>query len=203
MRAAGLQCFKGSVCRQHAALDGGMAAFDARCVQVAGIAANECAARKHGLGQGLRCAVVDGARAVADALAAFEVSADGRVGFPALHFLERAHPRVLVVQPKHKAQGHLVAFEVVQKAAAKAAVGYRPAAGVHHQAGLGFGRVHFPQFLDANSVGLRVFAGVELVLGNQLFAQVAARAFGKNGVLGMQFHAQLKAVGRLAVFANS
>jgi len=143
MRAAGLQCFKGGVCRQHAALDGGMAALDARCVQVTGVAANECAARKHGLGQSLRCAVVDGARAVADALAAFEVGAYGRVGFPALHFLERAHPGVFVVQPKHKAQGDFVAFEVVQKAAAKAAVGNRPAAGVHHQAGLGLGLNRF------------------------------------------------------------
>ena len=74
---------------------------------------------------------------------------------------------------------------------------------MHHQAGLGLGRVHFPQLFDANGVGLRVFAGVELVLGNQLLAQVAARAFGKHGVLGMQFHAQLKAVRRLAVLANA
>ena len=37
----------------------------------------------------------------------------------------------------------------------------------------------------------------------QLFAQMTTRAFGKYGVFAEQFHAQLKAVVRLAVFANA
>jgi hypothetical protein len=52
------------------------------------------------LGRLMQAAVVDGACAVADALAAFDVRADRRVRLPALHLLERAHPGVLVVQPE-------------------------------------------------------------------------------------------------------
>ncbi len=40
-------------------------------------------------------------------------------------------------------------------------------------------------------------------MGNELFAQVAAGAFGEQGVFAVQRHAQLKLIGGLAVFAHA
>jgi hypothetical protein len=50
---------------------------------------------------------------------------------------------------------------------------------------------------------LRVLAGVQLVLGDQLLAQVAACAFGEHGVLAVQLHAQLEFTSGLAVLAHA
>ena len=63
--------------------------------------------------------------------------------------------------------------------------------------------VDLPHFLDAQAVGLRVLAVVELVLGDELAAEVAARAFGKDRVLAVQLHAQLEVLGRFAVLADA
>lgn len=63
--------------------------------------------------------------------------------------------------------------------------------------------VDFPQFLDTNAVGLRVFALVQVESGDKLLAQMTACAFGKQGVFGMQFHPELERVGRLSMTINS
>ena len=73
---------------------------------------------------------------------------------------------------------------------------------MHGKTGLVALRIDLPQLLDANAVTLRVFARVKLVAGNDLFAQVAARAFGKHRVLGMQLHAELEAFCGLTIFAH-
>ena len=65
------------------------------------------------------------------------------------------------------------------------------------------GRIDFPQFLDADAVGLRILAGVELEALDHLLAQVAAAAFGEDGVLGMQFHAELEVLGGLAFLVDA
>ena len=44
---------------------------------------------------------------------------------------------------------------------------------------------------------------VELEFGNQLAPQVAARAFGKNRVFAVQFHAELEVAAGLAVLADT
>ena len=158
---AGAACGHGvkrSVSGQHAALDGGVAAFDAGSVQVASVATNECAAWEHGFGQGLWRAVVDGACTVANAFGAFEVGCNRWVGLPALHFFKGAEPRVFVVEAEHKAEGDFVVFQVVQKSATEGVVLHGPARGVHHQTGLGFGGVDFPQLFDADGVALWVAA---------------------------------------------
>src|SRR3546814_5038889 len=59
---------------------------------------------------------------------------------------------------------------------------------MNYQAGLGLRGVDFPHFLDAYAVALRVAPGVKLVALDQLATQLAARAFGKDGVAGMQLH---------------
>ena len=63
--------FKRRVRREHAGFDGGMAAFDAGGIQIARVAADQSTAWKYGFGQSLQSAVVDGAGAIADALATF------------------------------------------------------------------------------------------------------------------------------------
>ena len=122
---------------------------------------------------------------------------------PALHLLERAQPRVLVVQADHQAQRDLVVLQMVEEAAAEGVVVHRPAGGVHHQAGLGLLRIDLPELLDADRPARGVAAFVELVLRDQLLAEVAARAFREDRVLGMQLHAELEVLGRLAVLADA
>ena len=203
MRASCGDGFKRSIGRKHAGLDGGMAAFDTGSIQIACIAADQSTAGKYGFGQGLQGAVVDGTRAVADAFATFQMCANAGVCFPALHFFEGADPRVFVVEAEHKTEGHFVVFQVVQKAAAKGVVLHRPTRGVDHQSGLGFGGVNFPQLFHANGVALRVFALCEVIFGKKLLAQMPARTFGKQGVFGVELHAELEVVGGFAVFANT
>ncbi len=196
---------------QHAGLDGGMAALDAADVQETCVAAHERAAREHELGQGQQAAGRDGARAVAQALGrldalglvAFQVVADVGMGLPALEFLEGAQVGVGIVQARDEAQRDLAVVQVVEEGAAVGLAVHGPAGRMHHEAGLVACRVDFPQLLDAQAVALRVLAGVQLVLGNDLLAQVAAGAFGKDRVLGVQLHAQLELARGLAVLADA
>ena len=125
------------------------------------------------------------------------------MGLPALEFFKGAEVGVGVAQTRHKTDGDLVAFQVVQECAAISVVLHGPASGVHHKAGLVALGVDFPQFLDADAEALRVTAFVQVVLGDQLLAQVAACAFGKHGVLAQQFHAELEVVGGLAFLADA
>jgi hypothetical protein len=188
---------------EHAGLDRGVAALDARRVQRPGFAADQRAAREYELGQAQDAARGDGARAVGDALAALERLADRGVRLPALEFLERAEPRVRVVQSDDKAERDLVLRRVVEERAAVGVAVERPAGGVHHQARLMLRRGDFPQFFQTDAVTLRVPAGVERVARNDLLAEVAAGAFGEDGVARVQLHAELKAVVRLAVLADA
>ncbi|KAG1252012.1 hypothetical protein G6F68_011992 [Rhizopus microsporus] len=201
--AIGSQGVEGRIGAQHAGLDRGVAALDAADVEVAGLAADQCATGEHRLRQRHQATGGDGARAVTDAGATFQVLADGRVGLEALEFLERAQPRVLVVQADHVADGNLAAVSVVQERAAIGVVVQRPAGGVHHQARLMLGRVDLPQLLDADAVGLRVLAFVQLVTGDQLAAEVAARAFSEDRVLGLQRHATLEGRADAAVLLDA
>lgn len=50
-------------------------------------------------------------------------------------------------------------------------------------------RFHFPQFLQANSVALRLTLGVQAELLDDLLGQVAATAFGEHRAARVQFHA--------------
>ncbi len=125
------------------------------------------------------------------------------MGLPALEFLERAQVGVGIVQSGDEAQRDLVVLGVVEEGAAVGVGIHRPAGGVHHEAGLVHLGIDFPQLLHADAVGLRVAALVELVTGDDLLAQVPACAFGEQGVLGVQFHAQLEVARGLAVLAHA
>ena len=92
--------------------------LDAGGVEEAGVVADQAAAREDPAGQALDVAGGDGARAVGQALAAFDVLADLGVGLPALHLLEGRQVRVLVVEADHEAERDQVVLEVVEKTAA-------------------------------------------------------------------------------------
>ena len=65
------------------------------------------------------------------------------------------------------------------------------------------GRIDLPQFLDADAVFLRLASFVELVFGDELLGQRAARAFGEQSVFAAQLHAARKGILRLAVAADA
>src|SRR3546814_13351229 len=90
-----------------------------------------------------------------------------------------------VVQPDHQSDHHNIVGQVIKKRAAVGVGIERPTSGMHYQAGLGLRGVDFPHFLDAYAVALRVAPGVKLVALDQLATQLAARAFGKDGVAGI------------------
>ena len=196
---------------EHAGFDGGVAAFDAADVQKPGIAADQRTAGEHGLGQGVQATGVNGACAIRNALAvcdafgriALQIPAHIGMGLPTLEFLKRAEVGVGVAQAGNKAHGHFVALQVVEEGAAVGHFVHGPSGRMHDKARLVARRVNFPHFFDADAKALRIFAGVQLVFGNHLLAQVAARTFGKNGVFAQQLHAQLEAVARGAFFADA
>ena len=185
---------------EHAGLHRAMAALDAAGIQEAGIAANQRAAGEGQFGQRLQTTRRDGPRAIRQTLAAFKEAANRRMRFIALKFFVGRQVGILVGETDHIADHHLIVFHVVQEGAAIGAAVQRPACGVDHQTGLVLGGIDFPQLLDADAVGLRITSFVELIAGDQLLAEMAACAFGKQGVLGAQFHAQLKFAGGLAFF---
>ena len=205
-RRDGVEC---SFSRQHARLDRRVAALDAADIEETGITTHQRTPRKHRLGQRQQATGGDRARAIGQALAGdftllvLQVPADVGVGLPALEFLKRAQVGIAVVQAGDETQGDLVVLHVVQEGAAVGVVLHRPARGVQHQAGFmaaGFG---LPEFLDADGITLRVAAFVELELFNKLFAQMAARALGKDGVFAKELHADLEVGAGLAILLDA
>src|SRR4051812_40168456 len=66
-----------------------------------------------------------------------------------------------------------------------------------------FGWIDLPKFFQAEAELLRFAAFGQTKFGNQLLAEIAARAFGKQSVLGVQLHAAGEAGIRFAVFADT
>src|SRR5690606_14335453 len=128
--------------------------------------------------------------------------ADCRMVLPALEPLVRADPRVGVIERGDQAERHLAVRLVVQEPTAPGvAFRQRPSLGVDHSSRVMLGRVDLPQFLDAETVDLRLALGIEHEMGLQPLGQVSARAFGEQRVLGVELHARLiigllRAIGR-------
>src|SRR5690606_22739031 len=189
--AASLNGFKQLFSSDQAALHGGMRAFDLGEVQGAGIAANHHAARESHLRQTVQTAFGDGAGTIGNALAVFQVLFHHRVVLHALEFIKGADVRIAVRQVRNQTDHNLVIFRVIQEeATGRTGFAQRPAGTVQYQAFFMVGRVNIPQLFDTNAVVLRIFAFIQLELADQALAQVAATAFGKDGVLGTQFHAR-------------
>ena len=109
----------------------------------------------------------------------------------------------MVVEADHEADGDFVAVEVVEEGAAVGFVIERPAGAVEDEARAGVFGLDFPDFFDADAVGLRLAVFIEAEAADELFGKRASAAFGKQGLLGAEFHAGLEVVGGLAVFADA
>src|SRR5438046_455370 len=59
--------------------------------------------------------------------------------------------------------------------------------------------LYFPQFLQADAIHLRIGAVAQAMLLLELFAELAAAAFGEEGVFAVQLHAGLIGSGLLAL----
>jgi hypothetical protein len=148
---------------------------------------------KTGFRQRLQAAGGQCPGAVGDALAAFEELADFRMRLEALEFLVRRQVRVLVAKADHEADGNLVVLQVIEEAAA---VGRRHPSASRRCARPGrpvLVGLDFPQFLEADAVGLRVGVASSANFSiEELLAEMAAAAFGEEGVFAEQFHAHLE-----------
>ena len=194
-RLAILQGFEYCFSAQHAGLHGGVGALDLGEVQGAGVTAQQQAAREAHFRQGVITTFGNCTGTVGYAFAAFQVLLDLRVVLQALHLFKRAEVRVAVVEVGNQAHVHLAIFQVIQeRTAGRAGFAQRPAGRVNHQARLVFGRIDVPQLLDTDAVMLRILAFVQLVILDQLLAEVTAAAFGEQGVLGAQFHTRHVAI---------
>ncbi len=120
------------------------------------------------------------------------------MGLETLEFLEWREVGVGVAQPDDEADRHLMVFHVVEERAAVGAGVQRPADGVDDLARNVLGGIDFPQFLDADAVGLRVHPLAQFEALEQDLGERAPAAFGEQGVAGAQFHAGRVLVGRLA-----
>jgi len=119
----------------------------------------------------------------------------------------RVHRRVLVVEADDKADRHevLAAFglaHAVDPAAAERLAVERVAHRVHDEARRALARGHFPHFLDADAVDLRVLA-FELQVGDQLLRHRAAAAFGEHDELAREDAAGLERALLLAVLVDA
>ena len=182
---------------------GVVAALDARHVEEAGAAADQHAARERDARHRLPAAFADGARAVAEALAAREGVANERMRLEALEFLERRQIRVGVVQMHDEADRHQIVAEVIDERAAAGCVVERPADGVLDEAGPVLLRRDLPEFLDADAVCLRVAVLRQPEARDQPLGEAAARAFGEHRVFAAQFHAAGEARLVVAVLADA
>src|SRR2546426_8356376 len=188
---------------EHAALDGTVAALDARGVEESGFVAEQRAARENQFRQRLQAAGRDRARAVADALPALQKLPDRLVGLEALEFLVGRQVWVRIAEADDEADRDVAVLHVVQEGPAVSAGVERPAGAVKHETGrvaLGF---HLPQLLQPDAVDLRIALSLQGVLPEQLPAQMPARALGEEGVFRVQLHPGLVGPGLLAAAADA
>jgi hypothetical protein len=141
--------------------------------------------------------------AVSDALAPFEVVADGGVLLEALELVEGRQPGILVVEVDDVADRDVVLAEVVHPGTAGGGVVERPAEAVVDQALLELGVRDLPDLLDADAVLLDIGLGVQAVLGLDHLGEGTAHALGDEDVLAVELDAWRILRGRLAVLTDA
>ena len=144
-----------------------------------------------------------GARAAGDDLAAREQRLDRRVILELLECLEGLEARILVIQADDESDIHPIVVQVIKEAAAVGAAVERPPDRMLNEAGLHAPGRQLPQLLEAEAIGLRRLAGVELEAADQLLRGAAAAAFAEHGDLGVNFGSQREIRSRLAVLLDA
>ena len=188
--AVGDDRFIGGLRGEHARFHRGMAALDPRHVDEPRRAADQRTAGKGQLRDRLPPALVDRARAIADALAALDLGADRGVSLPPLEFLERRQIGVPVIERGDEAERDLAIVLVVEEAPAPRVV-QRPTLGVDHPPRMMLVGRNIPQLLDSKSIDLRAAVFPQVEQAGQFLGQVPARALGEEGVAGVEFHPAL------------
>ena len=169
-----------------------MGAFDFGDVEEAGGVADQGAAWESAFRDGLEAAFVEGAGGVGDAFAVFEDGGVEGVVFHFLEFLVGGEPGVGVIEADDEAEGDEVVAEVVEPAAAVGVGGEGVAQRVEDVAGFELRGGDFPDFFDAEAVGLGLGVSAEVVLFDDLFCEGAVAAFGEEGDAGVKLHAALE-----------
>src|SRR6266480_7556645 len=131
--ASGLDRLRCRFSGEHAALDGTVAALDARGVEESGFVADQRAARENQFRQRLQAAGRDRARAIADALSALQKLPDGGVRLEALEFLVGRQEWIRIAEADDEADRDLAILHVVQERPAVSAGVERPAGAVKHE----------------------------------------------------------------------
>ena len=121
---------------------------------------------------------------------------------PGLERRVRIEQRVGVFQSDDEADGDAIVGKAVDPAAAVHVHGNWPAQRVRHEAGWNAAGLHVPQFLDTDSIALRIQI-VELLRRDEFFGERATRALGKHGDSGAQFIAGREIVFGLAIFVEA
>ena len=185
-------CVGGGFGGHHPALHRGVAALDPGHVEEARSAADQRAPRESQLGQRLPTAIADRPRTIGYAPPAFKYRGDFGVSLPLLERLERRHIRIAVAEPDDVAESNLVPALMIEEPAAEAVLVFdRPALGMDHAARRVLFGGNVPQFLEPESVDLRLRIGVEIVLCFELLGEMTACAFCEEGVLGVEFDPRL------------
>src|SRR5207302_3789378 len=188
---------------KHAALDGAVAALDARGVEESGLVAEERTARENQFRQRLQAARRDRAGAIADALSALQKPPDGGVRLEALEFLVGRHERIRIAKADDEAHRDLAILQVIEERPAVGVGIERPAGAVEHEAGLMALGFHLPQLLQPDAVDLRIGVSLQGEPREQLPAQMPARALGEEGVFCVQLHPWLVGCGLFAFAADA
>ena len=151
-------------CRQHSALHGCVRAFDAGYVYKACCTANQGAAGEGQFRHRLPAALVNRARAVSHALAAFQIFADRRVRLPTLEFFKRRHVWVFVIKRGDETDGDLPICLMIEEAPTPA-IAFRqgPALRVDDAAGNVLVRRNVPNLFDTEAVNLRLTVRLKVV----------------------------------------
>src|SRR6476469_22284 len=171
-----------------------MRALDAGYVHEASAAADQCAPGEDELRDRLPAAFGQSARAIGDALAAFQMLADTRMGLSELKLLERVEIGIGVVEMHDEANRHQPLTEMIEERAAPGLVVERPAHGVLDETGPVLVGRHLPQLLEPDAEFLRRRFCIETELLDQLLAERAARALGDQGVFAAERDARRVAV---------
>ena len=118
------------------------------------------------------------------------------MGLELLEGLEGMNVWVCVVQTHNKAHSHeVVLIEMVEEGPpVGVSVGQGPAHRVLDAAGRVFLRLHPPQLFDADAVDLVLVVFVQVKLLHDPLGKVTPAALAKDGALGSELHASLKAV---------
>ncbi len=98
----------------------------------------------------------------------------------ALEFIERRQRRVRIIEVHDEADRDQPVVVMIKERAAARRAAERPAERVLDAAGREFRGVDLPDLLEADAEFLGIAAGVELVFGDELLGERAARALGNS-----------------------